>query len=266
MWHSAEQFDLHGTVSRNNIWELSMSNSELEFNLALAPDEVSIKAAVLLSKFKISFRVFDGSEGVELTRGRCKAPILTVVQKLKSRGYDRINRVGLTEIQNFLREYVLRKPDTQLVGIADDSLYTSHVSSIHFPYRQDGKSVICFNEENKEVYSGPIEKCPFPLLPVFAKGRQKGPGSMWEIAAWKICHLDREDFSEARAIGKPFINHSPAAVLMPEEVQALGQWTQKGWKDACVVTEDSGYMAQYWFEAYFSHQNELYRLRGHDPD
>ena len=89
---------------------------------------------------------------------------------------------------------------------------------------------------------------------------------MWQIAAWQICHLDRDDFQNARAVGTPFINKVPPAVLTHTEVQQLGRLTENGRKDVVVIVQDSGCMAQYWFEAYFTANNQLYRLWALDPD
>src|SRR3989344_5669075 len=238
----------------------------ITFFLAMGHDDESLQAGGILSKFGIACRISACPDGTICSQhGRVKTPVLTVVQSLPQGRSDRFDIVGLREIANFTRRWTLRRQDDMdniLLGTSDydvDSNKSSHFMS-------GEKGIVCFDERGYEIYRGALSASPYPVLHVFAKGKLGGVGSMWQIAAWQICHLDRDDFQNARAVGTPFINKVPPAVLTHTEVQQLGRLTENGRKDVVVIVQDSGCMAQYWFEAYFTANNQLYRLGALDPD
>ncbi|TSC68676.1 MAG: hypothetical protein G01um101456_547 [Parcubacteria group bacterium Gr01-1014_56] len=228
----------------------------LNFSLAMGTDKTSLKMASLLSQFDVPFKVYDGSEGP------VPPPVLTVSSP-RSDGRAKFTYVGAEKIQNFLRRWALREDDN-IYGLIGTDLYGA--DGIKFPWSDKGTSLVCFNKQNVEIFRGLIEKSPYPVLPVFEKGKLGGVGGMSKIAVWEICDLDDSvaNFHNCANMYRPFISKTPPAVLMPDEVKLFDKTRTN--ETHITITWDEAFMAYYWFEAYFTQKRTLYRVWGHNPD
>ena len=110
------------------------------------------------------------------------------------------------------------------------------------------KIVKCFDERNKEIFIGDINKSPFPLKSLLDEYRYKD----WDqVSGWKIGSYDSlmENIDDKGRV----INVATRTVLFPDDMENL----RLGKK---VITHDSGCAYQVIYEAYFKDNGDIYRL------
>lgn len=244
-------------IACKNLSELALALNDFEFwvNLGQEPraeprryrlymngEEPSLYAAALLQMAGCSFEVMPLEQGAVRISSEQNMPLPVVVDLRHGIPHS------LEGIKGLCRNFLISK---EINDESEEDFYQPGREEFRCGYLK----IKCVDEERELVFHGAIESAPYPVAEMLKGSRYVQRTSLTafnDVLVWRIGEWDslRADVGASGC----FVNQSPPAVLLPDEVRAFDEG------GGPVVAYEYGFMYGVTYDAYFLIEGYLYRI------